>query len=513
MLRAAAKRAPDKVACLIAGTDQAITYGELDARASQVTQLLTASGLVAGDAVAIMMPNCMRYLEIVWGAVRCGLHYVPMSSHLKVEEIKYLLSDSGAKLLFIDASFGNLIDALSSVLDAPEFIVMNGDQDADFERRLSQFSADAELPHVPPGKPMCYSSGTTGRPKAIRLALTGDPKEAEAIRQWVTPFGLSEETVYLSPAPLYHAAPLRMVMRILALGGTVVVMRKFDAEDALRLIERHRVTHSQWVPTMFYRMLQLPADVRNSYDVSSLQVAIHAAAPCPVTVKQEMLAWWGDIIWEYYAASEQNGVTLISPQEWKSHPGSVGRAVLGKVHIIGEDGKEVAAGEQGDIYFDGPKFTYWRDPEKTAQSRNAQGWSTTGDIGFVDAEGYLYITDRRAHTIISGGVNIYPAEIEKTLEEHPAVCDCGVFGAPSEEFGEEVVAAVELNDGFLPSEEMKLELIGFCRGRLSGIKCPRKIAFCSHLPRLETGKLQKHVLKKMYLESSAPQSGSAAFTQ
>jgi acyl-CoA synthetase (AMP-forming)/AMP-acid ligase II len=312
-------------------------------------------------------------------------------------------------------------------------------------------------------------------------------------------YGASADSIYLSPAPNYHAAPLRFIMSMLRLGATCVVMEKFDAIQALQLIERHRVTHSQWVPTMFVRMMKLSEEERARFDVSSLTCAIHAAAPCPVPIKQQLIEWWGPIVHEYYAGTEANGFTAINSEEWLAHKGSVGRPLRGEVHIVGEDGSELPLGEPGAIYFGGGgTFEYHNDPEKTAQSYNEQGWSTLGDIGYLDEEGYLYLTDRTANMIISGGVNIYPQEAENLLVTHPKVVDAAVFGVPNPDFGEEVKAVVQLAPGCEAGPELERELITYCEAQLARLKCPRSIDFERELPRHPNGKLYKRLLKQRY---------------
>jgi fatty-acyl-CoA synthase len=317
-------------------------------------------------------------------------------------------------------------------------------------------------------------------------------------------FGFSEETVYLSPAPLYHAAPLHYNMMALYQGGTTVVMESFDPEEALRLIEEHRATHSQWVPIMFIRMLKLPREVRERYDVSSMQFAIHAAAPCPVEVKEQMIEWWGPVIVEYYAASEGIGATIIDSKAWLSHKGSVGPAVVGQVHIVDDEGRELPAGEIGTVYFSGEQaqFRYHGEPEKTAEAFNERGWATTGDVGYLDEDGFLYLTDRKHFTIISGGVNIYPQEIENLLITHDKVADVAVFGVPNPEFGEEVKAVVQPLNWVDATDEVAIELMEWLRDRLSHIKLPRSLDFHPELPRLDNGKLYKRHLMEEYRGAS-----------
>ena len=351
------------------------------------------------------------------------------------------------------------------------------------------------------GNDMLYSSGTTGRPKGVKIPFLREPIDAISPLLEVSRkvYGMDENTVYLSPAPLYHAAPLRFNMTVMRLGGTCVIMESFDPERYLALVQEHRITHTQLVPTMFVRMLKLPPEVRARYDVSSLRCAVHAAAPCPVPVKQQMIEWWGPILYEYYAGTEGNGLTLVTSPEWLERPGTVGRAVVGKLHICDDDGNELPPGEQGTIYFsDGRPFEYHNDPDKTAQATNRHGWTTLGDVGYVDEGGYLFLTDRKAFMIISGGVNIYPQEAENVLVMHPKVADVAVFGVPNEEFGEEVKAVVQPRDMRDATPEFAAELIAWCRERLAHIKCPKSIDFEEELPRAPTGKLYKRELRDRY---------------
>jgi fatty-acyl-CoA synthase len=353
---------------------------------------------------------------------------------------------------------------------------------------------------------MLYSSGTTGRPKGIKPELPGrDVTEAgdTYVAVFGPMYGFDADTVYLSPAPIYHAAPLRFVGVVQSVGGTVVMMESFSAEGALATIEKHRVTHSQWVPTMFVRMLKLPAEVRERYDVSSLKVAIHAAAPCPVDVKRAMIDWWGPVLYEYYSATEGIGITFIDSEQWLAKPGSVGKdGVLGIAHVVGEDGSDLPPGETGVIYFerDEMTFEYRGDPDKTAASRHPDHptWATVGDLGYLDEDHFLYLTDRQSHMIISGGVNIYPREVEDVLTLHPAVYDVAVIGVPDEEMGERVHGVVQLADGVTWTPELEQELVDHCRARLARFKCPARIDAVDELPRTPTGKLLKHVLRRSY---------------
>ena len=412
-LREFALSHPEKIAARAVDSGDELAYGDLDRRSANLAHHLVSQGLNAGDAVAILMGNTLRYFEVAWAARRAGLFYVPISSHLNSAETNYILEDSGAKAIFVSESLVDRVDAMDPALRQRLQVFVVDDQvttDTSTPYTAIAKSKDfpAELPDRPVGMDFAYSSGTTGRPKGIKPKILGAAQLKQLLAaDWLKFLKLSPDTVYLSPAPLYHAAPLRFCMRCIMAGGTVLVMRKFDPRRALELIEQYRVTHCQWVPTMFVRMLDLPEDVRNSFDHSSLQVALHAAAPCPKDVKLKMLQWWGPVVWEYYSGSERNGATVISPEEWMTHQGSVGRAVSGELRIVGEDANVCPPRKEGLVYFaNGPAFEYHNDPAKTADAYNEQGWSTIGDIGYVDEEGFLYLTDRRSNMIISGGVNI-----------------------------------------------------------------------------------------------------------
>jgi fatty-acyl-CoA synthase len=351
------------------------------------------------------------------------------------------------------------------------------------------------------GSDMLYSSGTTGRPKGVLWPLpkTDAGQHTMLVKLLAPLFGYDAKSHYLSTAPLYHAAPLRHSMTVIKMGGTVTVMERFDALLALQTIERCRITHSQWVPTMFVRLLKLDQETREKFDLSSMKMAVHAAAPCPVEVKEQMINWWGPIVHEYYAGTENNGFCSITPAEWLQHKGSVGRASQGKMHICNDEGVPLEAGKTGAVFFsDGPQFTYHNDPISTAQTRNALGWTTLGDIGYLDEQGYLYLVDRKAFMIISGGVNIYPQEIENVLLQHPKVMDAAVVGVPNSDWGEEVKAVVQPVHGFDMGPALAEELQAFCRDKLADYKCPRSIDFDMELPRLPTGKLYKKLVKKRY---------------
>lgn len=497
-----AQNQADKPAYIMAGSGETVTYAQLDARSNQGAHLFRSLGLKRGDVIALMMENNARYFEIAWAAQRAGLYFVCVSTKLTAAEARYILEDCGAKVFITSPAMGPVIDELASALPGLVLYAVGGAHGAyaDFE------SARAKMPTTPiadqsQGSDMLYSSGTTGRPKGVKPALSDQPIDAPNALQMMAQglFGFTGDSVYLSPAPLYHAAPLRWCMVVHKLGGTVIVMEKYDPETALALIEKYRVTCGQFVPTHFVRMLKLPEAVRAKYDVSSMKSAIHAAAPCPVPVKEQMIAWWGPVIYEYYAGTEGNGFCWINSENWLTHKGSVGQAVLGELRICDENGDPVPPRTEGTVYFaNGPAVNYHNAPEKTAESYNKHGWTTLGDVGWVDEEGFLYLTDRKSFMIISGGVNIYPQEIENLLITHPKVADAAVVGAPCEEMGEKVVAVIQpmnLGDDQVALAE---ELMTFARANLSHVKSPRRIDFMDELPRHPTGKLYKRLIRDAY---------------
>ena len=489
---------PGKPAIIMASTGEAMSYSELEARSNRAANLFRANGLQRGDMVAFLLLNRMDYLPLAWGAQRAGLYFTCISTKSSAEEAAYIVGDCGARLLVLDSALAHLATAMPHVQHRfaaagpiPGYAPLEAALEAMPATRIADESA---------GRDMLYSSGTTGRPKGIKGPLADTPIDAPDVLSMLTQqlFGFREGMIYLSPAPLYHAAPLRYSMAVHRAGGTVVVMEKFEPEAYLALVERHRATHSQLVPTMFVRMLKLPEEARRAHDLSSLEVAIHAAAPCPVEVKQRMLDWWEERIHEYYSATEGSGFCAISPAEWRQRPGSVGRNLLGEIRVVGPDGEVLPPGEPGRIHFPGAAaFDYHGAPEKTAEMRGEHGPSF-GDIGYVDAEGYLWLTDRESYMIISGGVNVYPQEVENLLVMHPKVADVAVIGVPHEELGEEVKAIVQPRDWQDAGPALAAELTAFARQHLSHVKCPRSVDFERELPRHDTGKLYKRLLKDRY---------------
>lgn len=453
-----------------------------------------------GDHIALLMENRREFLEICFAADRAGVYYTTISTHLSEEEIGYVLADCDARLLVLSERFAPLAPGLAARHSCALYQV-GGAGGLPEWGAVARAHPDTPIPDERQGLDMLYSSGTTGRPKGIKWPLPDDlPGGRSMLIELLTRlFGYAATTRYLSPAPLYHAAPLRHSMVTIRMGGTVFVMERFDAAETLRLIEEHRITHSQWVPTMFVRLLKLPEAARRAHNLTSMEMAVHAAAPCPPDIKRKMIDWWGEIIHEYYAGTENNGFTAITSAEWLTRPGSVGQAKLGQLHICGEDGAELPRGAEGEVFFEnGHQFAYHNDPAKTAACTNGQGWTTLGDIGRMDEAGYLYLTDRKSFVIISGGVNIYPQETEDVLLTHPAVLDTAVIGIPNEEFGEEVKAIVQLVPSATRSRQLEEELIAHCLARLSPLKCPRSIDFHDSLPRSATGKLYKRKLREMY---------------
>ena len=496
---------PDAPAVISAATGARQTWRELDERSNQIAHFLYALGLRTGDHIALLLENHPRYFELAWAAFRSGLYLTCVNRYLTTEEVAYIIADSGAAVVFgspaVPATEG-LREASNQCL---AHVLVHGAAPGwhDLDDALAGHPI-TPLAAEPMGDSMLYSSGTTGRPKGIKRPLTGGSVTAgNSFLAAPSPYGFDEHSRYLSPAPLYHAAPFGFCMRTLACGGTVIYMDRFDPLAALDYLDQYQITHSQWVPTMFVRFLKLTPEQRSGFDLSHHRCAIHAAAPCPVAVKQQMLDWWGPIIWEYYAGTERNGSTIIDSAQWLAHPGSVGRAANGTLHICDEQGNELPAGEDGLIYFEQPErpFEYHNAPDKTsgAQHPKYPGWTALGDVGHVDDEGYLYLTDRKAFMIISGGVNIYPQEIEDALTLHPAVADIAVFGVPDDEFGESVKAVVQVAPGVDANAETAERLRSYAREHLAAFKVPKTVDFIDEMPRLPTGKLYKRVLRERYL--------------
>jgi long-chain acyl-CoA synthetase len=499
----------DQAAFIMASTGETVTHGELEARANRLAHLLVGHGLRRLDHYSIFMENNNRYLESCAAGERSGLYFTCVNSFLTAPELAYIIDNSESQVLITSRACQKVaIDALRECPRVTLCLVVDGTGGSEDGRVVDFETATAGLPGTPLaneqlGTAMLYSSGTTGRPKGILRPLddvtpdTRLPVFSFLDKLW----GYRDGMTYLSPAPLYHSAPQAAVNLAIRRGGTVVIMEKFDPENYLQLVERHAVTHTQLVPTMFSRMLKLPDEVRERYDLSSLEVVVHAAAPCPVPVKQQMIAWWGPIIVEYYGATEAIGFTACDSEEWLAHPGTVGRVLVGELRVLDPLFEPVPLGTPGTLWFKPgtQQFRYFNDVEKTAESTSPDGTMVTvGDIGYLDEEGYVYLTDRATFMIISGGVNIYPQESENLLVTHPKVADAAVFGIPHADLGEEVKAVVQLMPGVEQSAETEAELVDFCRQQLAHLKCPRSIDFVAELPRLPTGKLYKRLLRDRY---------------
>ena len=501
-----AQERADQPAIIMAGTGEVVTYGEYEARANRLAHLLRAQGLRPGDHYAILMENDVHYLESCGAGERAGLSYTPINSHLTPDEVAYILDNSESQVLITSTALRNV--ATAAMAQAPNVkLGLIVDPTGDDGAFVSYPEATAAFPATPIdderlGGPMLYSSGTTGRPKGIlRLLPDIAPSEAAALSNFlIVQWQYREGMIYLSPAPLYHSAPQGATGNTIRMGGTVIVMERFDPEQFLALVEKYRATHSQMVPTMFSRLLKLPDDVKHRYDLSSLEFVVHAAAPCPVPVKEALIEWWGPIINEYYAATEGIGYTACNSQEWLAHKGTVGQVKLGELHILDDDFAECPNGTPGTIFFKPPgQLRYWHDDQKVKDNSTPDGaMVTVGDVGYVDDDGWLFLTDRKTFMIISGGVNIYPQETENLLITHPKVADVAVFGVPNVDLGEEVKAVVEPMPGVEPTPELAAELIAFCQQHLSRQKCPRSVDFEAQLPRLPTGKLYKRVLRDKY---------------
>jgi acyl-CoA synthetase (AMP-forming)/AMP-acid ligase II len=486
---------PDAPALIMAASGETTSWGELRRRAAATANMLHDLGLRAGDPVAFCIENRPEFAVLVWACHDAGYRYTPVSTRLMPDEVAYIVGDCGASVFLHSertaaaSEFVAGLDGIGHVIDIDDHDSLRhlDDEDPRYER--------AE------GIGMLYSSGTTGKPKGVWRPAPDEPVEelGPADRAAAEAFGITSDSVYLSPAPLYHSAPITFLIQMGRIGAATVIMERFDPAEALAAIERYGVTHSQWVPTMFVRMLRLPDEERTRHDLSSHVFAIHGAGPCPIAVKEAMLDWWGPIIHEYYAGTEGAGMCRIGPEEWLTHKGSVGRSARGPVLIVDDDGNELPTGEVGQIWFaNSSDFRYHGDETKTAEARRGAG-GTFGDIGYLDDDGYLYLTDRKSFTINAGGVNIYPQEIEDVLLAHPAVHDVAVFGLPNDEYGEEVKAVVEPDPAVIADDDLAAELLAHCRTKLAGYKIPRSIHFERELPREPTGKLRKHLIRDRYL--------------
>ena len=496
---------PDKAAVIIDPAGHQITYSELERRSRQAARLIQDEK----GGVALFMENHLRFAEICWASFRIGVYFTPVNVQLKVDEAAFVINDSGARVVFTTSRQQEVASLLQPECpNVARWIMVDGVASGfeSFETAIAAFS-DGPLGGEEEGSAMIYSSGTTGRPKGVQRPLTHlapgstlfgvSPDVADA-------YGLTGESVALITAPLYHSSGLTRLMMCLGLGASVVVMERFDSQGALDAIERYRITHSLWVPTMFIRLLRLPENQRKRADIGSMIGATLGSGPCSASVKEAMIKWWGPIITETYGGTEGNGMTSISSEEALGHPGSVGRPVFGEIHILDDDGKEVSTGESGTVYFSGGRpFEYHNDPLKTATAYIKDSWSTLGDVGYLDAEGYLYLTDRVADVIVSGGVNIYPREVEETLSQHLAVYDVAVIGVPNEEFSEEVKAIVVPAAGWR-TDDLSHQLIEYCREHLAHYKCPRSVDLVETLPRHRTGKLFKRELRARYQEMVTP---------
>jgi acyl-CoA synthetase (AMP-forming)/AMP-acid ligase II len=497
---------PERLALVIADTGESVSYGQLMQGSARSARLLEALGCAQGDTICLLSKNNPTFLEICWGAKDSGLHYACVSTQLNADDAAYIVANSDARVFIASYTMAELAGQIAAKLAGNVRLLMFGGTIDGFEsyEAYRDQQSDQALPDRIRGASMLYSSGTTGRPKGVRTALLDVPPTVPPLRHRLIAdfFGFDSTTVFINPGPFYHAAPLRMMMAVQRLGGTAVGFSHFDPETVLEGIQRYRGTHGFFVPTMFVRMLQLEEPLRQKFDLSSMRCAIHGAAPCFVPVKEAMMAWWGPVLYEVYGGTEGVGHTFIGPQEWLRKKGSVGKAASGcTIRIVDEQNREVPANTPGLVYLgNGRQFEYYKDEEKTAQAMDAEGLATMGDIGYLDDDGYLFLTDRQAHMIISGGVNIYPQEAEAVLIEHPGIEDVAVIGVPNPEFGEEVKAVVVPARADCDPDILAAEIIRYCRKRLSAIKCPRTVDFVSELPRSDAGKLLKRLIRAPYWE-------------
>jgi fatty-acyl-CoA synthase len=503
-----AARTPEKPAVIVGNHDR-LSYGELERQSDALAQVWRARGVGAGDVVAVLIPNSSRFFTVAWAAQRSGLYYVALSTLATAEEIAYIFDDAAPKVVVVDETLRERVLAAFAlqVTAKPALAYVSGAGDERFE---SLDGALAKGPFAPydavEGSDMLYTSGTTGRPKGVKPPLTllplgNDPRRTDRSRKL---YGFDDSSVFLIPAPVYHAAPLRFGMTALRLGTTLVLLSKFTPEAALDALATHRVTHSQWVPTMFARLLALPDDVRAAFSCPSHRLAIHSGGPCSIDLKRRMIDWWGPILYEYYSGSESVGFTHADSTEWLAHPGTVGRPLGCTVHIVDENGHECAPRQIGTVYFESShRLAYHNDPAKTREALDERGWATMGDIGYVDEDGYLFLTDRRAFTIVSGGVNVYPREVEIALESHGDVIEAAAFGLPDADLGERVHAVVAVAPARLHDPKLPAELLAHARLHLAAYKLPKTVETCEDLPHLASGKLDKRRLRAHTLERLA----------
>lgn len=500
---------PERAAFVLGNGTFVETFGELELRSRRIALALRRLGLREGDCVALLMGNHPQIFDLVWGALRLGLYVTPINWHLAPPEVAYIVGNCEARVLIADPLVADVAVATRALLGSVDAVrtLSAGGAIEGFEPLESLLTdpADASLENQRTGSIMLYSSGTTGRPKGVRKPLMGrafdDPDWNGAQARFMRIFGARDGDRYFTPSPMYHAAPLRSCVAVHVMGGTAFSMARFDPEACLRILQDQRVESSQWVPTHFRRLLELPDTVKARYTRPDLRLAIHAAAPCPPSDKRAMIEWWGPVLLEYYAGTEGGG-TSVDSKDWLAHPGTVGRPWGDtKVAVFDEHGEPVSRpGQDGAIYFHDPlatSFSYFKDEEKT-RGIHRGAWFTLGDIGHLDADGFLFLTDRQSDMIISGGVNIYPLETENALLEHPAVADVAVIGVADAEMGEAVKAVVRLKPGLRGGASLGAELIGFARARIAHFKCPKTVDFVEHLPRTETGKLQRRVLREGY---------------
>ena len=495
---------PDRQALVMAETGESLSYGELADGAARCARMLNDLGCRQGDTIAILSENNLAFMELCWAAKDSGLHYACISTRLNAPEAAYIVENSGARVLIASGEMTDLARRASASLPTETLRLVVGGAAPGFQHYepLRDAREPRPLTDRVRGASMLYSSGTTGRPKGIRTPLQDVPPTEPPLRHRLLAnfFGLDDKTVFLNPGPFYHAAPLRTMMAVQRLGGTAIGFERFDAETVLLAMQQFSATHGFFVPTMFTQMLKLPAAVRDAVDISSMRCAIHGAAPCPIAVKEAMMDWWGPVLYELYGGTEGVGHFFIGPGEWVQKKGSVGRAARGcVVRIVDSQGRERAPNEPGLIYMgNGREFEYHGDEAGTREVRTDDGLVTMGDIGYLDEDGYLFLTDRKSHTIISGGVNIYPQEVENILIEHPAIDDVAVIGVPNEEFGEEVKAVVVPGPAEEDREVLAEDIIAWCRSRLSPVKCPRSVDFVEQLPRSDAGKLLKRIVRAPY---------------